>query len=188
MGYPVPAVNPRNPNFLGKRTKAVQHRIGYCQNCGWIHGVVDIIKSEQNGRIIIKALCKKCQNDLERVIVCACCGEKFGLNLYPTTIERKRFNEDITNQTPLGEREVESTCNFIVLLCEDCKKLPHETILRNKTFTLPSDICNSCKDRFRCYTAKQEQPHGSVMDRNNFHTSWSLFRGKKKMRATRRRK
>ena len=128
-----------------KSTTTIKHKIGYCGICGFTHGTVRPYVMVEDGRVIIKPICSACrklERDRERVVECACCGIVKGTNLYPTTILRLVF--DGTN-----------TCNFIVPLCKECKERPLSEIRKRLNLML-SNICESCPDRFNCYTTQHE--------------------------------
>jgi hypothetical protein len=131
----------------------VKHKISWCYKCGWVHDTVDMYRVEENGKLMLRPLCKDCRNKLENKVVCAVCGEKDGNNLYPTTIERKNFDEG-------------NTCNVIILLCETCRKIPQEQILAK--LKIP-EMCGGCTDRFECFTAKHDEPQASVLNRKGFY-------------------
>jgi len=81
------------------------------------------------------------------MVVCAVCGLIKGDNLYATTVERLSF-------------EGVNTCNFIVLLCKECRGKPHAEI-REKLNLEVEKLCETCPDRFKCYTSQHGQPEES---------------------------
>ena len=141
-----------------KPEKSVAHKIGYCISCGWVHGWVGRVRVEEiteNGKIaVIKSLCKKCQDEFRHQVVCNLCGRTEGDNLYPVSVERKRF-DDI------------HSCNLFLHLCFKCRQLPHAEVL--KRLSAPN-MCDTCSDRFLCYTGKNDKTAGSYVapDKNKF--------------------
>jgi hypothetical protein len=143
------------------KVKLLKHRISFCSNCGWIHGTVDMIRSETGNTALIHPLCKTCQSKFSRQIVCHIYGSKPGQILYPTTVEQKRIEED----RPRIQANDVSACYIIVMLCNKCKMLPHKE-LRQK-LKIPDTLCDSCSDRFKCYTLPNKPPENSVTDPGN---------------------
>jgi hypothetical protein len=139
-------------DFLGSDKKPIKHKVGWCANCGYVHDNVRQFTFAENGVTVIKPLCRKCRTAeaVKRQVVCAFCGVKNGSMLYPTTVERLQFDGS-------------NTCNFIVLLCEECKTKPHTTLRE----TLNSvDVCKECGDRFKCYTSQHDKPRDSHTEVN----------------------
>jgi len=127
-----------------------KHRIGWCVNCGFVHENVRAYTMVEDGVTVIKPICDKCRKEerqRSRMVYCTLCGLVKGENLFPTTVERLQFN---TN----------STCNFVIPLCRECKNRPHSEIrqLLNKEIR---EICTTCQDRFKCYTTQHEEPRDS---------------------------
>jgi len=140
------------------KKQRAKHKIGWCSNCGFVHGIVKPYTMVENGHIVIKPICTQCrakERERERMIVCAVCGLKKGEELFPTTIERLTF--DGVN-----------TCNFIVTLCKECRQKPHAEI-RKQLNARMQNMCEECSDRFKCYTAKHGRPVESIPDRRGFH-------------------
>jgi|GEM_PF-5558937 hypothetical protein len=141
--------------------KPIKHRIGWCSVCGFVHENVRPYTMVEHGYIVIKPICESCrkkERERSRMVVCAICGLVKGDNLYATTVERLTF-------------EGVNTCNFIVPLCKDCRSKPHSEI-REKLNLEVENICGSCPDRFKCYTAQHEKPEESRLyeqDPQKFH-------------------
>lgn len=128
-----------------QKEKHIKHKIGWCANCGWVHGIVKAYMFTEQGHNIIKTLCPKCREKdrtADRLILCAVCGQKQGATLYPVTIEKLNFDE-------------ENTCNMLVPLCEACRQKSHSEI-RSKLGII--DMCETCNDRFSCYTCQHGKP------------------------------
>jgi hypothetical protein len=131
------------------REKLSTHKIGYCQNCGWVHDIVERVRELQGDTLTIKALCHSCLAKLNKVIICQNCGVSHGEQLLPVSILRKKLDGD-------------HTCNLFLHLCQKCRKIPHEELL--KTIQLPGNICDTCKDKFTCYTNAQDNLPDGEMD------------------------
>ena len=129
---------------------AIKHKIGWCSICGFVHETVRPYTMVEHGKIVIKPICASCrrkERERERMVLCACCGLVKGTNLFPTTVERLTF-------------EGVNTCNFIVPLCKECRAKPHSEV-RNKLNLEVTSICETCPDRFKCYTSQHERPEES---------------------------
>lgn len=127
------------------KEKRIKHKLGWCSQCGWVHGIVKAYTFTENGHNIIKTLCPKCREKdrtAYRLILCAACGQKQGATLFPVTVERLNFDE-------------QNTCNMLVPLCEQCRQKPHSEI--RMVLKVP-DMCGSCADRFSCYTSQHGKP------------------------------
>ncbi len=147
------------PDGISQKEKHIKHKIGWCSTCGWVHGIVKAYMFTENGHNIVKTLCPKCREKdrtAERYILCAVCGKKQGATLFPVTIEKLNFDDN-------------NTCNMLVPLCEECRQKPHSEI--RQKMEVP-DMCETCSDRFSCYTSKHDQPldsRTSWRGKNNFH-------------------
>ena len=131
---------------MNRTAPSVKHKIGLCSICGWTHDVIKPYAIEENGKTVIRSICRSCRKNSKRQVLCAVCGLKDGINLFPTTIERLIFDE-------------ENTCNIVVSLCEECKKLPHSELL--KKINVPN-MCDTCESRILCYTSKHDKPADSI--------------------------
>jgi len=148
-----------------RKQKRAKHKIGWCANCGFVHGLVKPYTMVENGHIVIKPICTQCrtaERERERMVVCAVCGLKKGEELFPTTIERLTFDEV-------------NTCNFIVPLCKECRQKPHSEIREQLNARL-QNMCEKCPDRFKCYTAKHGEPTESIADKQGFHRNPKINR------------
>lgn len=148
------------------RKGAIKHKIGWCSLCGFVHETVRPYTMVEDGKVVIKPICASCrknERERERMVLCACCGLVKGTNLFPTTIERLAF-DDV------------NTCNFIVPLCKGCREKPHSEA-REKLNLTALTICETCPDRFKCYTSKHEKPVDSQVfeqDPQRFHRNPKL--------------
>lgn len=144
-----------------KKKKTIKHKIGWCFVCGPVHVMVRPYTMVEDGITVIKPICTSCrkkERERERMVICAYCGLTKGANLFPTTIERLTFEE--TN-----------TCNFIVPLCGECKGKPHSEIRAKLNIDIPT-FCETCPDRFTCYTSQHGKPAESkvfTQDPQGFH-------------------
>ena len=142
-------------------TKPIKHKVSYCNFCGFTHDTVRPYTMTEGDHITIKAICSSCrkkEREKSRLVFCANCGLVRGETLYPTTIERLIFDEV-------------NTCNFIILLCKECRAKPHSEV-RNKLNLEVSSICETCPDRFKCYTSQHEGATESLVfqqDSLKFH-------------------
>jgi|GEM_PF-4758572 len=117
--------------------KAVAHRVGYCANCGWVHSEIRRIRT-YDGNAVIKAICVKCIKEQPVHVLCDLCGNKKCDNLYPVSIIRKVMDQG-------------QSCNLFVHLCSECRQIEHKEVLNR--MSMP-DVCDTCKDRFVCFTEK----------------------------------
>ncbi len=141
----------------------IKHKVGWCSVCGWVHGTVEQVSSVKDGVRTVKPLCLSCVKKLEKKIVCAICGEIHGDNIFATVIERKSFDD--TN-----------TCNLVLLLCAKCRKIPHDKILEKVEDGIQS-MCDTCPDRFVCYTSQYGEPTPSMKDnRTGFYKNPNVRR------------
>lgn len=148
------------------KEKTIKHKLGWCSNCGWVHGVVKAHMFIEDGHDIIKTLCPKCREHdktADRYIICAVCGKIKGGNLYPVTVETLQFDD-------------KHTCNMLIPLCETCRQKPHSEI---RTLIKKPDMCGDCPDRFLCYTSTHQEPAESMVD-------WRRGKFQKNMRDRRR--
>jgi len=135
--------------------KIIKHRIGHCSICGWVHGTIDRVRAESDGVVTVKSLCKTCQSKMQREVVCSCCGRKSGDNLFPTIVERKRFEiEGGSLPMIFNLKSKESACKLMVMLCAECKMFTQDILLRD--LAIPG-MCDSCADRFICFTTKEKE-------------------------------
>lgn len=138
----------------------IKHRIGWCYNCGFVHDNVRPYTVVENGITIIRPICEKCrkkERENQRMVHCAICGLVKGTMLYATTIERLVF-------------EGQHTCNFIVALCEDCRKNRKHSEILKKLNPIVEKLCASCEDRFKCYTSTHDKPDDSrVFEQDPLH-------------------
>jgi hypothetical protein len=139
------------------------HSIGYCTNCGWVHTTIFRVSVEEGGIATIKALCSDCIKKRTHQVICDLCGRTRGDNLYPVSITRRVMEERV--------------CNLFVHLCAECRKIPHNELL--KRFKVPDDICNSCKDKFICFTTEGGSALPSIQQsaivdgkRTTIHVNW----------------
>jgi len=123
---------------IGKR---VAHRVGYCQNCGWVHSEIQRVRAEEGDTLVIKALCSDCMKKYKHQVICNLCGRTKCDNLYPVSILRKVITQ-------------QQSCLIFLHLCAECRKISHEEIL--KRLKLPDTLCDSCKNRFECFTNKEQ--------------------------------
>jgi len=145
-----------------KGEKAVSHKIGYCSICGWVHRRVDRVRREEtlpDGKtaFVIRPLCIECQKSFAHLVDCDVCGRTECDNLYPVSIMTKRFDKE-------GH-----SCNIFVHMCSNCRKIPHSKVLEK--LNIPN-MCDSCNDRFLCFTSLHMQPYPSEEkygDDNKFH-------------------
>ena len=153
---------------LGESGKkgAIKHKIGWCSICGFVHDTVRPYTMVEKGITVIKPICAPCrknERERERMVLCACCGLVQGTNLFPTTIERLVFEGD-------------NTCNFIVPLCKECRGMPHSEV-REKLNLEVTRICETCPDRFKCYTSRHEEATESRVfqqDPQKFHRNTKI--------------
>jgi len=134
----------------------IKHKVGWCSFCGFVHEMVRPYSMVENGKLVLRPICPTCrkkERERERIVICAVCGETKGDNLFPTTVERLTFDEV-------------NTCNFIIPLCKECKQKPHSEI-REQLNAQITAICNSCIDRFKCFTvAHEEAPESRVFEQD----------------------
>jgi len=123
--------------------KKVVHRIGYCTNCGWVHDKIQRVRVGEGDVSVVKPLCDKCVNHFKHQVICNLCGRTDCDNLYPVTIVRKTVN-------------AWQSCSLFLHLCAECRKIPHHEIL--KRLKLPDGICETCEERFVCFTTKSNLP------------------------------
>lgn len=128
---------PRTPRIQFK--KKVAHRIGYCQKCGWVHKKIKRIRTEEGDTSVVKPLCVDCVSKYRHQVICNLCGRTNSDNLYPVPVIRKVINSW-------------QSCAIFLHLCPECRKINHQELL--KRLKLPEDICDSCGERFKCYTSK----------------------------------
>jgi len=154
MGKPAFLFGERIKDDDEKPQKKVAHRIGYCVNCGWVHSEIRRVRVEEEtsrGRIaVIKPLCVKCIREQEHQVICDLCGRTKCDNLYPVSVIRRVIGKG-------------QTCNLFLHLCAECRKIPHEEIL--KRLNIPENMCDTCKDRFLCFTNKGKPPVPSSLER-----------------------
>jgi len=122
------------------------HRVRYCASCGWTHTETSRVRVFEGNSAVIKALCSKCIKEQPVHVLCDLCGRTKCDNLYPVTITRKVMANG-------------NNCNLFLHLCVECRKIPHHEIL--KRMTVPTEICDNCKDRFVCFTEKGGKPFNS---------------------------
>jgi hypothetical protein len=67
--------------------------------------------------------------------------------LYPISVIRR----------VIGKNQV---CKIFLHLCAECRKIAHEELLRRVEF--PENICDTCNDRFLCFTNKGFPPKPNV--------------------------
>jgi len=148
---------------MSDQNKITRHKIVLCSNCGFTHTNVKpyatVDMRGNNAVMVIKALCPECRKEQlkneTRLVNCAYCGLTKGEKLHPTLIERRVFDG-------------QNTCNFFIQLCDDCKKIPHN-IIREKLDKQLQSLCNSCDDRFKCFTAQHTAPMKSYPTRDGVH-------------------
>lgn len=120
----------------------VAHRIGRCANCGWVHREIRRVRVSEGKNAIIKAMCVDCIKEQPVYVLCDLCGNKKCDNLYPVSVARKVFGDG-------------HSCNLFLHLCVECRQIPHKDVLER--LNVPN-MCDSCKDRFKCFTEKYEKP------------------------------
>ena len=67
---------------MGK--SVVKHKIGWCSNCGYVHGRLIKKRVVDTGQALVtRPLCKECDDKLmkKRLVHCAFCGVTQGDNL-----------------------------------------------------------------------------------------------------------
>lgn len=126
------------------------HNIGYCAKCGWVNAIIRRVSVEEGEKAVIKALCINCINKRQHEVICDYCGRTRGENLYPVSIMRKIITKTMA-------------CQLFVHLCAECRSIPHAKLLTK--FQLPDNICDSCKDRFVCFSNKHSSPLPSMSDK-----------------------
>jgi len=136
-----------------KREKyGITHRIGRCANCGWVNVPIRRVRVSEGKNAVIKALCVDCVKEQEVHVLCDLCGRTKCDNLYPVTVMRKRIGIETTYSA-------KKTCNLFLHLCSECRTISHEELLVR--LPVPETICNTCKDRFVCFTEKDSFPISS---------------------------
>lgn len=120
---------------------AVTHRVGHCVNCGWVHSEIRRVRVSEGKIAVIKALCVKCIKEQPVFVLCDLCGNKKCDNLYPVSIIRRAFGEG-------------HSCNLFLHLCAECRQIQHQEVLQR--LNVPN-VCDTCKDRFMCFTEKYER-------------------------------
>lgn len=136
----------RSPYHMKKNKPQVIHRIGHCAICGWVHSEIRRVRVSEGEKAVIKALCVKCIKEQPVHVLCDLCGRTKCDNLYPVTIMKKSLDDG-------------QSCNIFIHLCAECRKIPHNEVLSR--LNVPTDLCDSCKDRFSCFTSKGEKPSPS---------------------------
>lgn len=140
---------------IPKKKPEITHRIGHCANCGWVHKEIRRVRISEGKNAIIKALCIDCIKEQPVHVLCDLCGRTKCDNLYPVTVMRKRLDKP----TDGGNFPVGNTCNLFLHLCAECRTISHIDLLRR--LQLPENICDTCKDRFVCFTVKSAEPINS---------------------------
>lgn len=134
--------------------KKVTHKIGYCVNCGWTHAEIRRVRVDESGSggsfAVIKPVCVECLKGQRHQVICNLCGRVECDNLYPVSVMRRQIDEQ-------GH-----TCNLFLHLCAECRGIPHEEVL--KRMNVP-DMCETCKDRFLCFTNKGQAPAPSRLEK-----------------------